>query len=66
MSPDFGKSPTRPDANTEERLTYLREQANESLFTEAARSEYEEFIDTLDFVGLLKARARTVIDSKSK
>ena len=61
MSPDFGKSPTRPDANTEE-----REQANESLFTEAARSEYEEFIDTLDFVGLLKARARTVIDSKSK
>ena len=46
----------RPDRRTEERLCYLREKANEGTLSETERVEYQEFVDALDFVGLLKAR----------
>jgi len=54
----------RPDPRTEERLNALREKANEGLLSEAERLEYQEFVETLDFVGLLKARARTLLASE--
>ena len=53
----------RPDARTEERLNYLRERANEGTLSEAEEMEYQEFVDALDFVGLLKARVRTLLGS---
>jgi len=51
----------RPDARTEERLEYLREKANEGVLSNAERLEYEGFVDALDFVGVLKARARSLL-----
>ncbi len=54
----------RPDHRTEERLSYLREKANEGTLSETERVEYQEFIDALDFVGLLKARARKLLDPR--
>jgi hypothetical protein len=53
----------RPDSRTEQRLEYLRERANEGLLTTEERTEYAEFVEALDFVGLLKARARKLIAS---
>jgi len=54
----------RPDERTEERLAYLREKANEGTLLESERAEYQEFVDALDFVGLLKARARSVLSPR--
>ncbi len=53
----------RPDAVTEQRLEHLRERANEGDLTDAERAEYEEFVEALDFVGLLKAHARAMLNS---
>jgi hypothetical protein len=51
----------RPDAKTEERLSHLREKANDGTLSDSERAEYQEFIEALDFVGMLKARARSVL-----
>lgn len=48
----------RPDGSAEARLEELREKANEGTLSEQERAEYEEFVDTLDFVAVLKAQAR--------
>jgi hypothetical protein len=54
----------RPDLATEEKLAELRSRANEGLLTEAERIEYEEFVETLDFVALLKSKARALLESR--
>lgn len=51
----------RPNDDTLERLEYLRRRANEGLLDDAERNEYREFVETLDFVGLLKAQARAAL-----
>ncbi|MCE9546699.1 MAG: hypothetical protein K8T25_14560 [Planctomycetia bacterium] len=51
----------RPDERTQERLDYLRTRANDGLLSEAERAEYQEFVETLDFVGLLKDSARALL-----
>lgn len=51
----------RPDDGTLKRLEYLRTRANEGLLDDAERTEYHEFVETLDFVGLLKAQARAAL-----
>ena len=56
----------RPDVLTEQKLEHLRQQANEGTLSDAERAEYEEFAETLDFVGLLKAHARAVLESSKK
>lgn len=55
----------RPDARTEERLDLLRQKANEGTLSPAEQDEYQEFVDALDFVGLIKARARTLLNTPS-
>jgi hypothetical protein len=47
-----------PDTETLVRLEELREQANEGQLSEAEQAEYEEMIESIDFVGILKAKAR--------
>jgi len=49
----------RPDDVTQQRLDYLRRGANGGSLTATERAEYEEFVETLDFVGVLKQHART-------
>jgi hypothetical protein len=56
----------RADDVTEARLLYLRERANEGTLSESERAEYQEFVDALDFVGVLKAQARATLDSTRK
>lgn len=48
----------RPDASAEDRLVELRTKANDGTLTETESDEYKEFVDTLDFVAVLKTRLR--------
>jgi hypothetical protein len=50
-----------PDQETLARLEQLRGKANEGQLTEADRAEYEEFIEGMDIMGLLKAKARAAL-----
>lgn len=52
----------RPDDLTQQRLDYLRYAANDGKLSESERTEYEEFVETLDFVGVLKQHARAKLD----
>jgi hypothetical protein len=51
----------RPDAATQARIDELREKANEGKLSEAERAEYEEFVESIDIVGILKGKARTFL-----
>jgi hypothetical protein len=51
----------RPDAATQDRIDELREKANEGKLSEAERAEYEEFVESIDIVAILKAKARTFL-----
>jgi hypothetical protein len=54
----------RPDVRTEERLAVLRSKANEGALSESESREYQEFIEALDFMGLLKAQARSILNAR--
>ena len=51
----------RPDAATQTRFDELREKGNEGKLSDAERAEYEEFVQSIDLVGILKAKARTFL-----
>jgi hypothetical protein len=53
----------RPDSQTEQRLEYFRNRANEGILTDSERSEYEQVVGAIDFVGFLKALARAALQS---
>ena len=50
------------DQKTLERLEILREKANFGSLSEDERAEYEEFVEGMDFVAILKAKAEAVLD----
>jgi hypothetical protein len=50
---DFQISP-----DVQERVDVLAERANEGRLTAEERSEYEAFINTADFIAILKLKAR--------
>jgi hypothetical protein len=49
------------DTQTQIRLDELAEKANRGHLTEDERVEYEEYIEGLDLVGILKAKARKAL-----
>ncbi len=49
------------DAQSQVRLNELAAKANEGQLTDDERQEYEEFVEGIDLIGILKARARTVL-----
>ena len=49
------------DSQSQARLDELAAKANEGQLTDDERQEYEEFIEGIDLMGILKARARTVL-----
>lgn len=51
----------RPDQAIEDRIEELREKANEGLLTDDEKSEYEDFIEGMDLMGILKSKARAAI-----
>jgi len=51
----------RLDAQSQGRLDELAAKAHAGELTDAERQEYEEFVEGIDLMGILKARARTVL-----
>lgn len=52
----------QPGEPAERRLEELRAKANEGTLSTDERAEYEEFVDTLDFVAALKAQAKRSLE----
>lgn len=46
----------------ESRISYLRERANKGVATEDEDREYKRFVEELDVISILQARARKVVD----
>ncbi len=51
----------RLDSQSQARLDELAAKANEGQLTDDERQEYEEFVEGIDLMGILKARARTLL-----
>lgn len=49
------------DPHSQARLDELAAKANEVHLTDDEQQEYEEFVESIDLMGILKARARTVL-----
>ena len=48
----------RIDPSVQTRVDFLAQRANEGLLTNEERAEYEVFINTADFISILKLKAR--------
>ena len=53
----------RADEATQERLDELAGKANEGELTEAERREYEAYVQVIDLIGILQAKARRYLKS---
>ena len=51
----------KPPGELIARVQQLADKANSGMLTEQERSEYEYYIDVDDVIGLLKAKARSVL-----
>ncbi len=63
LTPEVAQSivDLRLDAGSQARLHILAAKANEGQLTNDERQEYEEFVEGIDLMGILKARARMVL-----
>jgi hypothetical protein len=52
---------TKPSDQLIARIHLLAERANDGSLTDRERAEYEYYVDVDDVIGLLKARARSVL-----
>jgi hypothetical protein len=51
----------RADDETQQRLDELGQKANEGALSAAERQEYDTYIRVIDFIGILQAKARAVL-----
>lgn len=51
----------RLDPATQARIEELREKANEGRLSSDERADYEEIVEGMDFIAILKAKARTAL-----
>jgi hypothetical protein len=51
----------RADEATQQRLDELADKCNEGELTEAEREEYETYVRAIDFIAILQAKARLVL-----
>jgi len=51
----------RADEKTQQRLDELGEKSNEGRLTDDEREEYDTYIRAIDFIGILQAKARTIL-----
>jgi len=51
----------RTDDQTKARLEELRAKANAGTLSEEERAEYEEIVEVLDLVSILRAKARAIL-----
>ena len=55
----------RPDAEVASRIEELADKANEGELSLEERAEYEDYIEAIDLIGILQARARTVLAKRT-
>ncbi len=53
----------RADAATQARIDELAEKANEGELSDEERQEYAAYVDAINFVGILQAKARRILAS---
>ncbi len=53
------------DLQTQARLDDLAEKANRGALTKEEREEYAEYVEGMDFLGILKAKARKVLERQA-
>lgn len=65
LTPDAARkiADFRADEETQQRIDELADKCNEGLLTTAERREYDRYIATLDFITLLQAKARSLLDA---
>ena len=51
----------RFDAQGQERIDLLASKCNEGRLTEGERREYETYVQTIDFISILQAKARSIL-----
>ena len=51
----------RADETTQQRLDELADKCNEGELTEAEREEYETYVRAIEFIAILQAKARLVL-----
>ena len=51
----------RFDAKAQSRIDKLARKCNEGRLSEAERREYETYVQTIDFISILQAKARAVL-----
>ena len=56
----------KPTDRLVDRVQHLAAQANSGILTEQERAEYEYYIDVDDAIGLLKAKARSLLGSATE
>ena len=55
----------RADDETQRRLDELGDKSNEGALTATEREEYETYVRAIDFIGILQAKARAVLQRHS-
>ena len=55
----------RADPELRERIEVLRAKANDGTLTEEEDSEYKEFVEALDVISILQAKARKIVDQNA-
>jgi hypothetical protein len=55
----------RASPRVQQKLDELAEKSTEGTLTDAERSEYETLVRAINFIGLLQAKARSVITASS-
>jgi hypothetical protein len=53
------------DAATSARIEELAEKANEGELSSTERSEYEDYVDAMDLVGILQCQARALLEKRN-
>ena len=63
LTPEVAKriADLRADPKMQARIDELREKANEGRLSDTEQAEYEEFVDGIDLIAILKAKARAVL-----
>lgn len=67
MTPQFAEAVVnlRSDAETQARVDVLREKANAGTLTDEEQTEYREFVDALDVISIIQAKARQFLSRQS-
>ena len=56
-----GIAEMRADPQLQARIDELASKANEGELTEAEQQEYHDYVEAIDFIGVLQAKARVVL-----